>query len=348
MEIRSVIIIGSGPAGWTAGIYAARAGLAPLLFEGEATAENTEAGRAPMGQLSTTNEVENYPGFPRGNWEPSLTAALNPDRLSILPPIRPGAVTGPALVELMREQAIAQGLEIRDTDIVAVDFSTRPFPLTDSTGRCYHAQSVIVATGASAKRLGLPSEARFKNRGVSTCAVCDGPLPRFRNKPIAVVGGGDSAVEEALYLSRFGSVIYLIHRRNEFRASRVMMLRAESEPKIQILRNRVVQEVLGTDQQGVTGVVLASTAGEPDLTLEISGLFPAIGHTPNVSFLKRQLRLTSAGFIERPIPFQTATSVPGVFAAGDVADARYRQAITAAAGGCMAALDAERFLQTPR
>ena len=203
---------------------------------------------------------------------------------------------------------------------------------------------MIVATGARANYLGLPSEEKYKNRGVSACAVCDGALPRFRNKPLAVIGGGDSAVEEADYLTKFASVVYLVHRRHELRASKIMAQRAEVNPKIEILWNRTLAEVLGNDKDGVTGVRLASTVGEPDLQKDVAGVFLAIGHTPNTAFLKGKLELTEKKYLKWTTPARTYTSVEGVFAAGDVADDYYRQAITAAGSGCMAALDAERWL----
>jgi len=204
--------------------------------------------------------------------------------------------------------------------------------------------AVIVATGARANYLGLPSEEKYKNRGVSACAVCDGALPRFRNKPLVVVGGGDSAVEEADYLAKFASKVYLVHRRHELRASKIMVRRAMENPKIEILWNRVVDEVLGNDKEGVTGVRLKSTTHEPDLELSVSGFFLAIGHTPNTKFLEGKLQLTEKKYVKWSTPFRTYTSVEGVFAAGDVADDYYRQAVTAAGTGCMAALDAERWL----
>jgi thioredoxin reductase (NADPH) len=201
-----------------------------------------------------------------------------------------------------------------------------------------------VATGARANYLGLPSEEKFKNRGVSACAVCDGALPRFRNKPLAVVGGGDSAIEEADFLTKFASKVFLVHRRDELRASKIMAQRAMSHPKIEILWNRTLAEVLGNDRDGVTGVRLQSTAGRPDLQQDVTGVFLAIGHTPNAAFLKGRLELTEKKYIRWTTPARTYTSVEGVFAAGDVADDYYRQAITAAGSGCMAALDAERWL----
>ena len=203
---------------------------------------------------------------------------------------------------------------------------------------------MIIATGASAQYLGLPSEDRFKNRGVSACAVCDGGLPRFRNVPLAVVGGGDAAVDEALHLTKTASKVYLIHRRNELRASKIIAKKVMEHPNIEILWNTTPKEILGNDQAGVTGVLLQSTAGLPDKEITVAGVFVAIGHTPNTKFLQGKVELTPKGYIARPIPFRSNTNVPGVFVAGDVADDYYRQANTAAAGGCMAAIDAERFL----
>ncbi|MBP3556559.1 MAG: FAD-dependent oxidoreductase [Thermoguttaceae bacterium] len=350
-KIENVVVIGSGPAAWSAAIYAARAAFAPVVFEGAFSGENQEAGTLPMGQLATTTEVENYPGFPTGDLATYLTSALGDERSAYLPPeaLESGvrrAIFGPALVELMRRQAENFGARIVSEDVVSVDFSQRPFRLTGSDGETVWARSVIVATGASARWLGLPSETRFKNRGVGSCAVCDGALPRFRNRPIVVVGGGDSAVEDAEYLAKFASKVYLVHRRDALRASKILARRAEANPKIEFVWNRVPEEILGTDEAGVTGVRLASVVGEPTLELEASGVFIAIGHRPNVAFLGGQLELTENGFIKRTVPFRTETSVAGVFVAGDVADERYRQAIVAAASGSCAALDAERFLAT--
>jgi thioredoxin reductase (NADPH) len=247
-------------------------------------------------------------------------------------------------MELMRQQAVNFGTRVITEDVVDVDFDARPFKLTASDSNVYEAHAVIVATGARANYLGLPSEERFKNRGVSACAVCDGALPRFRNKPLVVVGGGDSAVEEADYLSKFGSVVHMVHRRDELRASKIMAARALGNPKITMQWNRTLAEVLGDDKIGVSGVRLASTIGEPDLVLEVSGVFLAIGHTPNTAFLKGKLELTPKGYIKWTTPFRTNTSVEGVFAAGDVGDDYYRQAVTAAGSGCMAAIDVERWL----
>jgi thioredoxin reductase (NADPH) len=339
-----LIIIGSGPAGWTAAIYASRGELKPLLFEGTYTDENRIAGTLPLGQLALTTEVENYPGFPAGNLEGYLDSALPKEKRLEMPPHSKHGIHGPELLELMRQQAVNFGTRIVSEDITRVDFSRRPFRLSASDGKTYEADAVIVATGARANYLGLPSEEKYKNRGVSGCAVCEGALPRFRHKPLAVIGGGDSAVEEATYLAKFASKVFLVHRRDKLRASKIMAERAAANTKIEILWNRSVDEVLGNEQHGVTGVRLRSTVAEPCLELPISGFFLGIGHTPNTTFLQGALEVTDKGYIVWTTPGRTFTSVPGVFAAGDVADDYYRQAVTAAGTGCMAALDAERFL----
>lgn len=339
-----VIIIGSGPAGWAAAIYSARAALQPLLFEGAITEENRLAGTLPLGQLALTTEIENYPGFPAGDLTAFLDRAIAPDQRRMMAPHNKEGVSGPELMELMRQQAINFGTRVVTDDIVDVDFSVRPFRLTASDGTVHEAHAVIVATGARANYLGLPSEEHFKNRGVSACAVCDGALPRFRNKQLAVFGGGDSAVEEADYLTKFASKVFLVHRRDQLRASKIMSERAQRHPKIEILWNRTLDEVLGNDKDGVTGVRLNSTVGEPAIEKEVTGVFMAIGHTPNTAFLKGKLELTDKKYLKWTTPSRTYTSVEGVFAAGDVADDYYRQAITAAGSGCMAALDAERWL----
>ncbi|MBN1909415.1 MAG: thioredoxin-disulfide reductase [Pirellulales bacterium] len=339
-----VIIIGSGPAGWTAAIYTARASLEPLLFEGAITPENQAAGTLPSGQLALTTEVENFPGFPSGNLESYLDDAIDATQRQMMAPHLKEGVSGPELIELMRQQAKNFGTRVITDDIVDVDFTSHPFKLIASDGSTHEALAVIVATGARANYLGLPSEAKFKNRGVSACAVCDGALPRFRNKPLAVVGGGDSAVEEADYLSKFASTVYMIHRRDELRASKIMAQRAIDNPKIEILWNTTLAEVLGNDADGVTGVRLASTVGQPDVEKDVTGVFLAIGHTPNTAFLDGKLEMTDKKYLRWTTPGRTLTSVEGVFAAGDVADDTYRQAVTAAASGCMAALDAERWL----
>jgi thioredoxin reductase (NADPH) len=343
-----VVIIGSGPAGWTAAIYAARANLQPLVYEGAVTQENSMRGTLPLGQLALTTEVENYPGLTSGDSREYLRTALLPERqpywvLENLPQPSHG-INGPEMMELMRQQAVNFGTRIATDDIVAVDFGHHPFLLTASDGRTVETSSVIVATGARANYLGLPSEDHYKNRGVSACAVCDGALPRFRNKPVVVIGGGDSAVEESTYLSKFASAVHLVHRRDELRASKIMQERAFKNAKIKLTWNRALEEVLGNDKDGVTGVRLRSTIDETREELSSSGVFLAIGHTPNTDFLKGQVDLEQTGYIRWTRPQRTHTSVEGVFAAGDVADSYYRQAVTAAGSGCMAALDAERWL----
>ncbi|MCC6125765.1 MAG: FAD-dependent oxidoreductase [Pirellulales bacterium] len=339
-----VIIIGSGPAAWTAAIYAARANLKPLVLEGAITEENRLASTLPLGQLNLTTEVENFPGFPSGDMTAYLDSAIAPETRQMMAPHKKEGVSGPELMELMRQQAKNFGTRIITEDVLEVNFDVHPFQLAASDGKTYESLAVIVATGARANYLGLPSEEQFKNRGVSACAVCDGALPRFRNKPLVVIGGGDSAVEEADYLSKFGSITYLVHRRDQLRASKIMADRAKNNPKIKILWNRNLGEVLGNDKTGVTGARLTSTVGEPDLSVEATGVFLAIGHTPNTAFLKGKLELTDKKYIKWTTPARTYTSVEGVFAAGDVSDDYYRQAVTAAASGCMAALDAERWL----
>ncbi len=339
-----VIIIGSGPAGWAAAIYCARAALKPLVLEGAITEENRLAGTLPLGQLALTTEVENYPGFPAGDLEAYLDGAMAKDKRMMMPPHAKQGVSGPELMDLMRQQAVNFGTRVVTDDVVDVDFDTHPFRLTLLEGETHEAMAVIVASGARANYLGLPSEQKYKNLGVSACAVCDGALPRFRNQPLVVVGGGDSAVEEADYLSKFGSTVYMIHRRDQLRASKIMAQRAMDNSKIEIQWNRTLTEVLGNDTDGVTGVRLKSTAGQPDLDLQSTGVFLAIGHTPNTAFLKGKLATTEKKYIKWTTPWRTYTSVEGVFAAGDVADDYYRQAVTAAGTGCMAALDAERWL----
>ena len=264
----------------------------------------------------------------------------------MMPPLtdEPHAITGPELMELMRQQANNFGTRIVTDDIASVDFSERPLRVTSLSGETTSTQTVIVATGARANYLGLPSEEAFKNRGVSACAVCDGALPRFRNRPLVVVGGGDSAVEEASYLAKYASQVHLVHRRDELRASKIMQRRAMENEKIKIEWSHQVSEVLGTEADGVTGVKLHSTNDDSNKTVEAAGVFLAIGHTPNTAFLGGQVKTNADGYISWTKAFRTDTSVPGVFAAGDVADDNYRQAITSAGTGCMAALDAERWL----
>ena len=346
--MENVIIIGSGPAAWTAAVYAARASLSPIVIEGDVTQKNQEKGTLPMGQLALTSEVENFPGFPPGKLTEYLNSAIPSSRLEMIVPHDPDelCIAGQELVELIRAQAVHFGTRVITADVVDVDFSCSLLKLFGSDGKTYETKTVIVATGASANYLGLPSEDRFKNRGVSACAVCDGGLPRFRDVPIAVVGGGDAAVEEALYLTKTASKVYLIHRRNELRASKVIAKRAMEHPKVKILWNTIPKEILGNDKEGVTGMLLQSTAGQPECEIAVGGVFVAIGHTPNTIFLTGKVDLTDKGYIVRPIPFRSNTSAPGVFAAGDVADEYYRQANTAAAGGCMAAIDVERYLDT--
>jgi thioredoxin reductase (NADPH) len=344
-SVEKLVIIGSGPAGWSAATYAARAQLQPLVYEGAISEKNRMAGTLPLGQLALTSEVENYAGFPHGNLGAFLESALPAARRQMMAPHAGEGVTGPELMELMRQQAVNFGTRIVTDDILKVDFSKRPFMLQPVDGPAVFAQCVIVATGASANWLGLPSEERFKNRGVSACAVCDGALPRFRNQHLVVVGGGDSAVEEATYLTKFASTVHLVHRRDALRASKIMAQRALDNPKITIHFNAGLAEVLGNDANGVTGVRLASTLDPArEETVDAAGVFLAIGHTPNTGFLDGQLDLTPKKYIVWTKHFRTATSVDGVFAAGDVADDYYRQAISAAGTGCMSALDSERWL----
>jgi thioredoxin reductase (NADPH) len=254
-------------------------------------------------------------------------------------------VSGPELMELMRQQATNFGTRIVTDDIVDIDTTQRPFKLKTLGGEEFTSHAIIIATGARANYLGLPSEDKFKNMGVSACAVCDGALPRFRNKPVVVVGGGDSAMEEATYLTKFASVVYIIHRRDSFRASRIMAERALKNHKIQVKWNSNIDEVLGDDKNGVTGVRIRSTTDSSKTEeLDAVGYFCAIGHTPNTDFLKGQLKTNEKGYVVWTTPQRTYTSVDGIFAAGDVADDYFRQAITAAGTGCMASLDAERWL----
>ncbi|MCC7419418.1 MAG: thioredoxin-disulfide reductase [Planctomycetaceae bacterium] len=341
---RPVVIIGSGPAGWAAAIYTARANLKPLVIEGAITEENRLQGTLPLGQLNLTTEVENYPGFPAGDVTSYVRSALPETRFDGLQEHIGHGITGPELLFLMRQQAENFGTEIMTDDVVDVDLSKRPFVMKTLEGQTIEAHSVIIATGARANYLGLPSEDKLKNRGVSACAVCDGALPRFRNKPLVVVGGGDSAMEEASYLTKFGSKVYIVHRRDAFRASKIMADRTLANPKIEVKWNSVVEEVLGTPKEGVTGVRLRNVVDEKSEELAASGYFCAIGHTPNTAFLKGQIAINEKGYILWQKPFRTWTNIEGVFAAGDVADDYYRQAITAAGSGCMAALDAERWL----
>jgi thioredoxin reductase (NADPH) len=318
-NVEKLIIVGSGPAAWTCAIYAARANLTPLVYEGAISAENHMRGTLPLGQLNLTTEVENFPGFPEG-------------------------ILGPELMVNMKQQAERFGTRVMTEDVVDVDLSQRPFVLKDSAGATVRVHALVVATGASANYLGLESENRFKNFGVSACAVCDGALPRFRNNPLVVVGGGDSAAEEATYLTKFASKVYLVHRRDKLRASPIMAERVLANPKVEPVWNSVVDEVLGDDERGVTAVRLKHMHNGETRHLDVSGMFAAIGHTPNTKFLRGQLETDAQGFIVLKDPARTTTSVEGVFAAGDVADPMYKQAITAAGMGCKASLDAERWL----
>ncbi len=307
--MEDLIIIGSGPAGHAAAIYAARANLKPLMFEGMFA-----SGVAAGGQLTTTTEVENYPGYT--------------------------SISGPHLMEKMREQSLHCGTRILTDTVDKVDLSKRPFKVF-SSGQEYQAKALIIATGATAKRMDLPGEERLWQKGISACAVCDGALPFFRNKVLAVVGGGDSAVEEASFLTKFASKVLLLVRRDVLRASKVMQKRAKSNSKIDIMFNTVPLEVLG--DKAVTGLLIKDTVTSVESTLEVGGLFYAIGHLPNTAFLESQIELDETGYIKTK-PGTTKTNIDGVFAAGDVQDKVYRQAITSAGTGCMAALDAERFL----
>jgi thioredoxin reductase (NADPH) len=338
-----VVIIGSGPAGWSAAIYAARANLKPVVYEGTFQPE-----MIPLGQLAFTTEVENYPGFPAG---------IAKERQYVLPPAPKGhekdgqphyAVQGTELVALMKEQAINFGTRVVGDDIVDVHFGdgthAKPHRLKARGGEMTEALTVIIATGARANWLGLPSEETYKNKGVSACAVCDGALPRFRNQHLLVVGGGDSAVEEATYLTNFASKVTMVVRRDELRASKIMAARALNNPKIEMAWHTQVDEFLGNEKDGLTAVRLKSSQNDSKREVEAKGLFVAIGHTPNTQFLNGKLELTDKGYIKLATPFRTYTSAPGVFAAGDVSDDYYRQAVTSAGTGCMAALDAERYL----
>jgi thioredoxin reductase (NADPH) len=299
-----VVIIGSGPAGYTAAIYAARATLQPLLIEGF----------QPGGQLTITSEVENFPGFADG-------------------------VMGPALMEEMKKQATRFGTRFISAEVTRVDLSKRPFRLWVEADE-YTADSIIIATGATAKWLDIPSEKLYQGRGVSACATCDGFF--FRNVEVAVVGGGDTAVEEATFLTKFATKVHLIHRRGELRASKIMQQKAKENSKIAFVWNSAVDEVLG-DGKAVTGLKLKSTTDGSTRELKVQGLFMGIGHEPNTALFKGQLEMNEVGYLIVKAP-STATSVPGVFACGDVADPNYRQAISAAGTGCMSAIDAERFL----
>lgn len=310
----NLVIIGSGPAAWTAAIYAVRASLDPLVVEGEPTRE-----MIPGGQLMFTTEVENYPGF------------IDP-------------IGGQELMERFRGQAMRFGTRVLSEAITSVDLSVRPFVLTPSWSEPITARAVIIATGAKALWLGLHNEERLARSGggVSACAVCDGALPFYRDKELVVVGGGDTAMEEALYLTKYASRVTVVHRRDAFRASKVMADRVLTHPSIRVEWNTVVTEVLGDDF--ITGLRLRNTVTGEEREIPAGGLFVAIGHAPNTEFLTNQVQVTPSGYVVTPTSWRTATSVEGVFAAGDVMDPYFRQAVTSAGTGCMAAIEAERWL----
>ena len=305
-----VIIIGSGPAGLTAAIYAARAKLEPVLFEG------FSSGGSAGGQLMTTGVVENFPGFPKG-------------------------IDGQELMANMREQAVRFGTKMVLDDVKEIK-QDKSFSVASVGKEEYKTEAIIIATGAVARRLPMESEKKYWGKGISACAVCDGGLPMFRNKELAVIGGGDSAIEEAIHLTQFGSKVYLIHRRDQLRASKTMQERAINHPKLEILWNKVVEEFTGGDF--LTGLKLKDTKTNTVTDINVSGAFEAIGHTPNTSFLNGLLETTDDGYIVTKAG-STDTSVEGIFAAGDVQDSKYRQAVSAAGSGCMAAIDTERWLQ---
>ena len=335
-QVEKVIIIGSGPAGWTAAIYAARANLSPLIFAGRPKTIPTTL--LPGGQLMLTTEVENYPGFPHGVTGPKLMAYFEQQSVRFNTRI----VTDNGFTPDVSNPD--DGHSYAYHDCTRVDFSQRPLLVVGEDDTEYRAHSVIVATGATANWLNLPNEQRLAKTGggVSACAVCDGALPVFRDKVLAVVGGGDSAVEEATYLTKFASKVWMIHRRDELRASKIMAERAKSNHKIGFMWNKGVIDVIGDTM--ITGVRLRDTKTNQESTLEVGGLFMAIGHTPATAFLKGQLELDAKQYIKLADPYRSTTSVEGVFAAGDCVDSVYRQAITAAGMGCKAAIDAERWL----
>ncbi|MEM7174585.1 MAG: thioredoxin-disulfide reductase [Chlamydiota bacterium] len=311
MDRHKLVVIGSGPAGFTAAIYAARANLAPFLFEGFLS--------GPGGQLITTTDVENYPGFPEG-------------------------ITGPKLIDHCRQQARRFGTEIVTEDVDSVELTSYPFEIKGHQTTVL-ADSVIIATGATAKRLDVPGtrDGEFWQKGVTACAVCDGAMPIFRDKDLYVIGGGDTAVEEALFLTKYGRRVYMVHRRDQLRASKIMANRASQHAKVEILWNKTLTKVEGEDT--VTSVTLRDVKTEEEEKRQAGGVFFAIGHQPNTAFLSGQLETDEQGYLVVE-PRSTRTKIPGVFAAGDVQDKVYRQAVTAAGSGCMAALDAERFLMT--
>jgi len=312
--IEKVVIIGSGPAGWTAAIYAARASLDPLVYEGAPSQQ-----MIPGGQLMFTTEVENYPGFPDG-------------------------VDGKEMMAKFREQAVRFKTRIVTDDIVSCDLSKRPFTLVSGEGKTIQTQAVILATGAKAKWLWLENEQRLAQAGggVSACAVCDGALPAFRNQHVVVVGGGDTAMEEAHYLTKFASKVTVVHRRHEFRASQIMQDRLLASPKVEVAWNSAVSDVFG--DEFIEAVELTDTVKGTKRRLACKGLFMAIGHEPNTKFLNGQITTDASGYVTLPDRGSTKTNIPGVFAVGDVADKVYRQAVTAAGTGCMGALDCERWL----
>ena len=312
--MENVVIIGSGPAGYTAALYTARADLAPLVLEGELSQQVL-----PGGQLMTTTEVENYPGFPEG-------------------------VSGPELMSLFKKQAERFGARFEYKTATAVDFSGRPLEVASGEA-AWETRSVIIATGATARYLGLESEQAFLNRGVSACATCDGALPRFRGRPIVVIGGGDSAMEEALFLANFAGRVHVVHRRDQLRASKIMGDRVVAHEKIAVEWNSVLDEVLGNDTEGVTGARLKDTTTGETRELACAGVFLAIGHKPNTELFQGILDMDEKGYLVTK-EGSTYTKVPGVFAAGDVQDAVYRQAVTAAGSGCMAAIDCTRWLES--
>ncbi|MBN1870556.1 MAG: thioredoxin-disulfide reductase [Candidatus Omnitrophica bacterium] len=308
--MENVVIIGSGPAAHTAAIYCGRAKLDPLMFEGMMA-----GGVAAGGQLTTTTDVENFPGFPKG-------------------------ILGPELMEQMREQSVKCGAKIKTVTVEKVDLKSRPFKVYAGSEMA-EARALIIATGATAKRLNLPGEKKLWQKGISACAVCDGALPIFRNKPLVVIGGGDSAVEEASHLTKYGSKVYIVHRRDQLRAGKAMQERAFANKKIEIIWDSVPVEALG--EKVFTGVKIKNVRTNKETVIQAGGLFYAIGFLPNAAFLEKQVEMDEMGYIVTK-PGTTQTSVEGVFACGDVQDKRYRQAITAAGTGCMAALDVERFL----
>jgi thioredoxin reductase (NADPH) len=307
-EILQTLILGSGPAGYTAAIYAARANLAPVLL----------TGRQPGGQLTITSEVENYPGFPHG-------------------------VMGPEMMEKFKEQAARFGTVIHDEFGTAVDLKQRPFTVTTESGKVFKTRSLIISTGASALYLGLPNEKALQGRGVSACATCDGFF--FKNKVVYVVGGGDSACEEANFLTKYASKVFLVVRREALRASKIMQDRALKNPKIEVLWNKTVADVLDVSKGKVTGLVLQDTKTGAKQQVTADGLFLAIGHQPNTELFKGLLTMDEKGYLQT-VPGKTATNIEGVFAAGDCQDSYYRQAVTAAGSGCMAAIEVERWLET--